>query len=198
MLFCLYDLVAVFGDPKVCSITDDLSLPQSLEAKLRYFGFVVPREVSVAEVPTEKSGVLISFGAGENRFNLLNDPVRNLINGAVASGMRVQLIKGKTWSKDVTPALDPSTVRDIEVLEFERQDEFFSHLSKAEYSFVAGGYNSTYESLAWGAKTIICIDTEKHRIEEILTRAQMLSRGNYCQYAGSGMTYGSAKKIILI
>lgn len=189
-----YDIVAVFGQREIISIVSDLGFPEELQHKVQYFGFVVPPEIHLRRDDRSDS-VIFSFGGGENRINLLRSPVARLINVAIDRGLDVTLVEGKIWSEGVSQYLEPRLLDKVKLVKYGRQDTFFENLSSARFSVVAGGYNSTYESLACGANTIICADTGGDRIEEVLYRAEILSHAGFCKFANSGLSKASAQEL---
>lgn len=183
------DYVFVHGDPRVVAFSDGFSLHKKIARKISYTGYVVNEEAKDRHAPREKT-VIVSAGSGSSGFGIL----KSVFNAHALC----EDLKDHEWVFILGPRM-PENQKNSLVKLFERHNEagsgrpiLFHHfvtdlpnrLSRADFSISMGGYNTTLEVLASGAKGIIIPKMLKNGDGTIISCEEQAGRARRLQEQG--------------
>lgn len=181
------DHIVVFGDAATFDLTTAYRLPVDIASKLFYAGYVSPCSRRAAPTSRSKSEVLIAFGGGEGRADLLHDPLPCLLATLEARGLSATLVLGHYWTQAELSTLKQSCGAKHSIVNYLPQQEYIKKLSTCAVAIVAGGYNSTVESLATGTPTIVVTSNPSlGALGEVDTRAAALSARGFIHTIAPG------------
>ena len=185
-----YDRILIYGVPEILDAADGYALPSSIAAKIHYCGYVTadgPVERTRAEIRAELGVtgrlILATVDDGADGFQILQAFLQALPQFPDDTAM---VITGEFMT--------PSDLSELHLLAADRssivirgyESDIRSYMAAADIVVAMGGYNTTAEILALGARAIIVPRNRRsgersHRSltgidEEQLIRAQALHK----------------------
>lgn len=193
-----YDSVLILGEREIWDISKYCTFTAPIDQKIKYLGYVVPPYLpSRKKVRTRKEAV-VSFGGGENRTNLIDEPLPKIIAACSELGLTVCIFVGMYWSEEVVKKISRLACENVLITPFVDHTKYLEQVASSEIVFVSGGYNSVFEALAIGVPTVVVEDISPSFIlAEITTRSRALLNCGAIGVIQSGMDIDRIQASIL-
>jgi len=169
------DYILVFGQEDLFDCKSAFSLPEDITSKIYHLGYVAP-DISETCLLQKQRGkdVVISFGGGENRENLVNELLPKVIKALTILSLKVTIYTGLFWTPQIVQNVECLAASNVVVKSNPNYDDFIQHLAECALAINAGGYNSVVETLYLGTPLIV-LEASLHNngIGEVITRNQI-------------------------
>lgn len=171
-----YSGVWVYGDPRVCDPTADLSLPSRFRRRVEYVGYLAhgrEEASSTGGQPTDRAYVLGLAGGGGDGAELADA----FTTARFPSGVDAVFVAGPHLPEDVRRRLHRRAAdrADLRVLDF--TTDLLSWLAGAAAVVSMGGYNTVAEVLCHTAPALV-VPRVRPRTEQLIRAEAMAAAGH--------------------
>lgn len=184
-----YDQILVYGSRELFDVAEAYRLPASIEAKLRYVGYVGRPAAAPVDLPWPQLNVargvrvLVTVGGGGDGFAVMSAYLTAL-SALPEHTTASLLIAGPLMSPEQTEALTRAVAQRRDAALAPATHDLPALIARAELVVTMGGYNTTTEILA-ARKLAIVVPRSAPRVEQLL-RARMLERLGVVHVAEDG------------
>ncbi len=175
-----YDTVFIYGDPMILDVAAAYALPPRVIDKLEYVGIASPGRAFPAEKESASaragdssgafdSDILVTAGGGEDGEFLLRAALAAVRGPLRERNFHVTLVTGPLMPSNRWQALQRDWDADSHVRLIRHVSGAHRLIRRARLVVTMGGYNSVYESLQCGARTLV--------VPRVRPRKEQLERG---------------------
>lgn len=183
-----FDEIWVYGMRDVFDPVVEYRLPRSIQAKLRFTGYVtrpMPRQPEAANA--DSSGVLVTVGGGTDGETLLKTYLDRTAARLGRAGIRSTVIGGPDLPESVADRLSRRAIKipGVEWVPFEQN--MHRRIRQARLVVCMGGYNTLCELITF-RKTALVVPRVKPRLEQAIRAEQWARRGAIFSLHPSALT----------
>jgi predicted glycosyltransferase len=184
-----YDDIIVFGEKRFLNVAKHFELPDELNNKISYVGYLCGKLPKSDQKEDNKA--VVSVGGGENR-EFAMDVIPKIVDALNIKGYFVDIFGG--FYRKIEDDMFGSRVR---VNEYTDRYSYLDSVSSAQILVTAGGYNSVVEGLTIGTpQIIICPYKDDRGRTEFGTRAEILQEFGLINKVNPEMSRGKLKDVI--
>lgn len=180
-----YDHILVYGEKNIFDFAKEYALPQSLQNKMIYTGYIAPDMKAVSgdfrfKFKNDKPVVTFTLGGGGDGWEFLEVFCDFLEQGLHKGKFNAYLLTGPFARPDlIKRAMDLARQHeDIEATDF--TPEATSLFAKSDVVISMGGYNTFVELCALKKHPLILPRTVPRK--EQIIRAQVFKKSGYCDF----------------
>ena len=179
-----YDQVLVVGCPQIFDLCREYQIPQDLQSKIRYCGYIRKPKSSIRSlqireqlgIPPDQIMVAVTPGGGEDGFLLLNTYLQAIRQTSLGSSLHSLVIQGPDLPAAQRSRITALIQNQTQVQGLEFTEDPMAYWEAADLIVSMAGYNTISEILSLRKRAVV-VPRIKPGVEQLIRADRMAALG---------------------